>query len=606
MPIESTVGKAVIDPKGHKAPRVGRSYGGVDMVDMGAQIKAATLSSVQKQSDDLERNKAVVLPAITTLQAKLQSLRADAVALSNSLGSMTGVSNTFKDLQSSVVKSGEFSTANYVDVTIDNTVAEATTNAIAIRVTQLAVVDSRITNSATILKADGSSPITSADDALGIAGSFTINGGSTITVSATDTLHSIVSSINNSNSNVHASYSQNGSNYYLTLNGSNIATVLTFVDDGNLLQNHFGINTTTPTDLSRLQAQIQCDVIDGANGVITKTYSFNNNVVANLIPGVTLKLLSTTKNSAGGYDNLNISISHNTEKTCDGIVTFFQHYNEIQEIINRNLMMDDEGNPLDPEASMIRSPLIKKLREQLAAISNFSVLGASASDYRTCADIGIVRDETATGFQTGTFTVPDAQKVLAAINNNFEKVKRLFGNYPTVSNTNFSVSDLGPTIDPIIAGRPISVTYSNIGGSYYARFTCGSHDTGNILQTSSTRLAGQKGSVFQNIAIDYQGAPISPGNSTTFTMTATQGLAATSATTLKQTLDSETGDFAVEVKRVKQANDKLKDKVKAVEKRAERDEKIWMAKAARVDATRAYYENFSKQLEGMFNNNNRH
>ena len=75
MPIESTVGKAVIDPKGHKAPRVGRSYGGVDMVDMGAQIKAATLSSVKKQSDALEKNKAVVLPAITTLQAKLQSLR---------------------------------------------------------------------------------------------------------------------------------------------------------------------------------------------------------------------------------------------------------------------------------------------------------------------------------------------------------------------------------------------------------------------------------------------------------------------------------------------------------------------------------------------------
>ena len=119
-------------------------------------------------------------------------------------------------------------------------------------------------------------------------------------------------------------------------------------------------------------------------------------------------------------------------------------------------------------------------------------------------------------------------------------------------------------------------------------------------------MAGQKDSVFKNIAIDYQGAPIPPGGSTTFTLTATQGLAAVSATTLKQTLDSETGDFATEVKRVKQVNDKLKDKVKSVEKRAEREEKVWMAKAARVDATRAHYENFSRQLEGMFNNNNKH
>jgi len=605
MPATSSMGKAIVDPKGQKPVRIGRMSDGVDMLAISEQLKEATMAGVKKQSDSIEKNKEVVLPAITTLQAKIQALRTDAVTLGNYLGNLPGVENTFKNLQSSVVKSGEFTTANYVDVTIDNTVAKATTAAIAIRVTQLAAVDSRITNIPTVVKSDGSSPIISADDPLGISGSFTINGGSTITISAIDTLHSVASAINNSNSNVQASYTKNGSNYYLTLNGTDLATPLTFVDSGNLLQTNFGINTTTPTDEERLKAKIECDVMDGANGLVTKTYSFNSNVVSNLIPGVTLKLLNTTKNSAGGYDNLNISLSHNTKEACDKIVAFFGHYNEIREILNRNLMMDEEGNPLDPEASMVRSPLVRKLNEELNAISNFRLLGARDDDYTSCKDIGIVRDETASGFEAGTFTISDPQKVLAAINNNFEKVKKLFGNYPTVSNSNFSVSDLGPALDSAIVGQPITVTFSNIGGSYFARFACGRNDTGNILQKSPYQLVGKKDSVFEKIAIDYRGTPIAEGESITFTMTATQGLAVASAKTLDQMLDSETGDFITEVKRIKQQNEKSMAKVKKAEKDADRIEKKWIAQSVRADTARTRYEQFSRQLENMFNSNRR-
>lgn len=69
---------------------------------------------------------------------------------SDYLGALSTTSNAFKDLQSTVVKTGDFSQSSYVNVSIDNTVAEATTSAIAIRIRQLASVDSRITNTTTV------------------------------------------------------------------------------------------------------------------------------------------------------------------------------------------------------------------------------------------------------------------------------------------------------------------------------------------------------------------------------------------------------------------------------------------------------------------------
>ncbi len=598
MPNEVSMGKAIVDPSGKKPVRIGLNNGGLDMQATGEQIKEATLAGAKKQSDTIDRNKTTVLPAISALQSKVQALQADAIALSNYLGDdRPGIENSFKNLQASIAKSGEFSTTSYVEVTIDNTVAQATTGAIAVRVVQLAVVDSRITAD-TIINSSHA-PITSIHNALGIAGSFTINGGDTITVKETDTLYSITSAINNSNSNVQASFTQNGSNYELRLNGTSLAKPLIFSDDGNLLTTYFGINTATPTDVSKLQAKIECDVVDGANGIVTKTYSFDSNIIKDLIPGITLKLLNTTKNSAGSYDDLNINISHNNKEACDKILAFFQHYNDVREILNRNLMTDEDGAPLDPEAVMVRSPLIRKLDEQLRDIARFTLRGAKDGDYRSYRDIGIVRDEAATGFQTGIFTIADAQKVLEAINNNFDKVKKLFGNYAVVSNSNFHVSDLGPDFDSMLAGQPITITLSNIGGTYYSRFVSGNNDTGNVEQKGPYRLVGKKDSVFDKMVIDYKGAPISEGSSITFTMTATQGLGVVSARSFNQSLKSDTGDFATEVKKVQQKNEKLEKQVKRIEKQAEREEKRWITQAARYDAMKARYADFSRQLENM-------
>ncbi len=604
MPSSLNLGKAIIDPTGKKPIRMGRSHDGFDMLAIGEQVKEITLEKAKKETANIEKNTNAVIPAINDLQAKVQSLNADAKALSNYLGYLPGVPNSFEDIQATVVKSGEYSQSAYVDVTVDSSVAQTTTNSVAISIEQLAVVDSRI-SSISVLTADGSTATTSADQALGISGTFSINGGSSIAITATDTLNTIISAINYSNSNVQATSIQNGSHFNLVLNGTVLATPLTFNDPGNLLHTYFGINTATPTDISRLQAKIQYNITDGSSGTVAKTYFFNTNVVTNLIPGVTIKLLNPTTNSTGGLDKLNINISNNTQGICDKILSFYKNFNDIRETLNRNLMTDEDGNPIDKDALMVRSPLVRQLSDQLDAISSFTLQGCGPSDFSSCQSIGIVVDNTAAGFKKGIYTIKDSQALLAAISNNFSAVKKLFGNYPVVSNSNFSVSDLG-SLSSSIAGHPITITLSNTGGSYSATYSCGSY-TATQTSATSNYFIGPAGTVFENITLGYTGNAIGDGESATCTVTATQGFAAVSSIKFDQSLDNQTGDFALEFKRIKDENEKLKKKVEKATQEAERIEKKWSSQAARLDVAREKYAQISKQLDYMmnYNTNNR-
>lgn len=351
-------------------------------------------------------------------------------------------------------------------------------------------------------------------------------------------------------------------------------------------------------------AEIEYDIVDGANGTVTKKFSFSSNTVENLIPGVTIKLLNTTENSAGGFDNLNIRLRNNTQTACEKIISFFKNFNETREILNRNLQADEDGNPLDQKATMFRSPLIRELSQQLDTIARYTTANPASGDYISSQDIGIVLDQSAGGFQAGTYTITSSQTLLSALSNDFDKVKKFFGNYVTVSNDNFDVANLG-SLNSSISGTPISVTYSKNGGSFYTNFTCGSFTTGNTAVTTNGYFVGPAGSAFEGITIGYGGTALQDGDSITFTMVASQGLAAQSSIKIERVLDEESGDFFIEFKRIKEQNAKYKEQINKTTKEAEATEKKWTTKAARLDAAREKYSQFQKQLDQMFNNNNK-
>ena len=109
--------------------------------------------------------------------------------------------------------------------------------------------------------------------------------------------------------------------------------------------------------------------------------------------------------------------------------------------------------------------------------------------------------------------------------------------------------------------------------------------------------------MFENISIGYSGSPLTDGQSKVFTLVATQGIADRITKKLDSILNKTTGDFASEFRRVQQLNEKLKGQVERVEKEAERIDKKWTAQAALLNAQRTKYEQFSRQLDIMFNNN---
>ena len=597
----SSFGKPIIGKEG-KPTRIGLNVDGFDMIDTIQTIKEATLAGVKKETDTIANNKSVVIPAISTLQAQVQTFHDDAIALGNYLGTDPSIANTFQVVLPTISTTGTVNSTACVGVTVDSTVAKATNTPLAIRITQLASYDSRI-STATI------APVVTdaATTELGLAGTFTINGGSTVTIATTDTLNTVIATINSSNSSVNARYiyNQADASFKLILEGTTLATSLTFTDTNGLLATNFNIDVTSLTDNNSLKAIVEYDVknVIGGNTVIaTQTYLYDTNVATDLSPGVTINLLNTTTNSVGGSDTLNINFSNNITAVYNQIVSFFSNYNKLKEVLNRNTLPDVDGAPLDPTATMFNSPLIRALNQQIDAIANIALVGAGAGDYSAWTDIGILIDQNATGFEINTYVL-DSPTLLSALTTNFETVKKLFGNYTIVSNSNFRVFDLGNNLSSTVAGQPITITYSNTGGVFSARFVCGTEDTGVIAQTGTGILMGPVGSVFEGISIAYGGVAIADGSSKVFTLTATQGTAVQTTTNLDQTLDNTSGYFVGELQRIQDKNAIYQEKITRVKERAERIEKKMLVQSSRLDAERTKYAKFTQMLDNMFESN---
>lgn len=80
MPDSINMGKAIIDPTSGKV-RIGRKVDGFDALEVAQQLKEAKLAGVEKQREAIDKNKTVIVPAINALQAQVQTLHDDAVAL---------------------------------------------------------------------------------------------------------------------------------------------------------------------------------------------------------------------------------------------------------------------------------------------------------------------------------------------------------------------------------------------------------------------------------------------------------------------------------------------------------------------------------------------
>lgn len=137
------------------------------------------------------------------------------------------------------------------------------------------------------------------DTALGLGGSFTINGA-TITVSSSDSLDTIANAINSAHAGVVASVFDEGGTYRLRLlsETSGQAGAITFTDPGGVLR---GLGVLTGVLGVKNQISAAQDASYSVNGT---SYTSSTNTVAT-IPGVSLTLVGTgsatvTVSASGG------------------------------------------------------------------------------------------------------------------------------------------------------------------------------------------------------------------------------------------------------------------------------------------------------------------
>lgn len=579
------------------AVRLGRKIDEFDITSTIKAVKDAAKAATQSQSDRINRNEAVVLPAVTKLEQALKELEEHALSLSNDNSAMSGTSvqNAFKDLQVSLSMANGLDPSQYITISVDNSKAQAIAPQ-AIRVVKIAQADQRV-SSATIQNSLAAN-ITDLTSAMGVSGSFTINGVA-ISIAATDSVNDVIRLINSANANVKASCISDDGNFYLRLVHSELATVFNFTDPNGILANNFGIDVDTTTNVQNLQAQVAIDFNNSTGAVETKTMYYNSNVIDDLIAGTTLNLKNVT-----GSDSIYVGLSENTKGAFDKIVAFFQQYNNIKAIINRNTLRDKNGDLLDKEATMGGSPLIQHLSTKLEMLFSMVPVNSADNDYAAWKDLGVTKVfQGKDVFAGGTYTI-DAAKLGKAIASNFRGVEKLFASYSTSSNSNFVVSnDSNTNISTVIANKPITVIYSVTVDGCIARLQYSdsdfAEDTDFFILDNSSQIVGPVGSVFEGITITAQ-QQLAVGASVSFTVKASQGLTVGIKKGLSQVLDKNTGEFQSEVERIKHQNENLQKQVDTAAEKAKNIEKQWNANTARLYMERMKYENFSKFLDNTY------
>ncbi|MES4793403.1 MAG: hypothetical protein C4321_10890, partial [Chloroflexota bacterium] len=234
----------------------------------------------------------------------------------------------FKDAASDLASATFFrgSTATISDTAVATVTAEpgASEGDYSVTVSRLARADQKVSQSFTDL-----------DTTTIGTGTVTItSGGATtsITIDSTNnTLSGLRDAINRAKSNIRASIVQDGdASYRLMIAARNTGTANALTINSTLA------GGTTPT-FTTLQSAQDAEVTLGSGAdAITVTRSTNS--VRDLIPGVTLNLLTAAPNAP-----ITVSVSQDTGKIKDAVQKFVEQYNNVVDFLNEQSKYDPDS-----------------------------------------------------------------------------------------------------------------------------------------------------------------------------------------------------------------------------------------------------------------------
>lgn len=323
--------------------------------------------------------------------------------------------------------------------------------------------------------------VTSQTAALGLSGSFTIDGVS-VSVTAADSLQDIASSVNQLNTGsaatgVTATVMKAGtSDFRLILTSDDTGAANDFTLAGADLSNAAALgklNLSTPTALQVAQdAEV---VLDGL------TITRDSNKISDALTGVTMDLLQ-----ADVATTLTMSVAVDTASLQSNVQSFVDDYNAVLDYINAQYVVDpDTGkNGLLAGESTLRS-----VQSALSAALLQTVQGV-ASDRNSLVKIGVEPDS------TGHLSINETL-FSNFLNNDTDSIRDVFVAQGSSANNqlSFLVNGLNTpsgtySVNLSAAGTRATLTGTNdLVGSSLTTYTAGASDVVSVTETGGSRLA---------------------------------------------------------------------------------------------------------------------
>ncbi|MEO5800785.1 MAG: flagellar filament capping protein FliD [Gemmatimonadales bacterium] len=310
----------------------------------------------------------------------------------------------------------------------------------------------------------------SSSTALGVTGSFTINGKA-VNVAADASLATIRDAINAANSGTTPSgvsatiisVSPTDNRLILTSNATGAAGIALADTSGTVLQ---GLGLLDGVGAVPLTA-VLVDGRDATFAINDIPMTRSSNVIADAIDGVTLTLTAedpTAENS--------IAVGHFIDPARTAMQTFADAYNKLSTFVKAQSVVTNGAIPALYGDSMIRS-----VRNGLPAVL-LATVGGAAADLATAASVGLSLS------RDGTVNF-DATKFDAAFKDRFNELPALFNERRSATGTGLSfISSANNTSEGNFA---VNVTTAATRASYSTTGFSGSYDAGVTPDTITFR-----------------------------------------------------------------------------------------------------------------------
>lgn len=312
---------------------------------------------------------------------------------------------------------------------------------------------------------------TSSNTALGLAGTFTLNG-KTVTVAASDTLLDVRSKINGSGAGVTSTVvSSNSTSHYLVLSSNKTGTDSEMdFGGGNALTDALGLTDASgapggPIKNELVEAKNAILTVDGIPGITRQT-----NEIDDVLEGVTLQVVKAEANTE---ITLKVEPDLNAVKTA--IVDLVEAYNALRDFATDQKTSKDRNDDGTVGTNEVGSLAYDNtMRQILAQLGNMAVTnkGDAADGFQSLSQIGITINE------DYKLEIDDTTLDNRLITN-VDEVRKMFAFDSSTSDSRLTVMDR-------TSDTQAGTYFVNIGGTD----ANGMPTTANIKTASGQSLAG--------------------------------------------------------------------------------------------------------------------